>query len=95
MNVDQFSIHAFRLREYGYSTGCRDFPYLSLPQQNVPDCKVYGANMGPTWGRRDRGWPHVDPINLAIWGCRVLYLLLNTAPVNGTMITYLTDVILW
>ena len=32
-----------------------------------PNCKVYGANMGPTWGRQDPGGPHVGPINLAIW----------------------------
>ena len=63
-------------------------PILSLPQKNVPDCKVYGANMGPTWGRHDRGSPHVGPINFAIWGCRVLYSLLNTAPVNGTMVQW-------
>ena len=34
----------------------------------VPDSKVYGANMGPTWGRQDPGGPHVGPMNLAIWG---------------------------
>ena len=34
----------------------------------VPDSKVYGANMGPTWGRQDPGGPHVGPINLAIFG---------------------------
>ena len=31
-----------------------------------PDSKVYGANMGPTWGRQDPGWPDVGPMNLAI-----------------------------
>ena len=25
------------------------------------------ANMGPTWGRQDPGWPHVGPVNLTIW----------------------------
>ena len=34
----------------------------------VPDSKVYGASMGPSWGRQDPGGPHIDPINLAIWG---------------------------
>ena len=33
----------------------------------TPDSKVHGANMGPIWGRQDPGWPHVGPINLAIW----------------------------
>ena len=32
-----------------------------------PDSKVHGANMGPIWGRRDPGGPHVGPMNFAIW----------------------------
>ena len=32
-----------------------------------PGSKVYGAKMGPTWGRQDPGGPHVGPMNLAIW----------------------------
>ena len=32
-----------------------------------PDSKVYGANMGPTWGRQDTGGPLVGPMNIAIW----------------------------
>ena len=41
--------------------------------QTVPDSKVYGANIGPTWGRQYPGGPHVGPMNLAIWG------ILNTS----------------
>ena len=37
-------------------------------QNCVPDSKVYGANMGPTWGRHDPGGPHVGPMDLAICG---------------------------
>ena len=37
-----------------------------------PESKVYGANMGPTWGRQDPGGSHVGPMNLAIWGIAVL-----------------------
>ena len=33
----------------------------------LPDSKVHGANMGPIWGRQDPGWPHVGPMNFAIW----------------------------
>ena len=33
----------------------------------TPESKVYGAYMGPTWGRQDPGGPHVGPMNLAIW----------------------------
>ena len=32
-----------------------------------PDNKVHGANMGPIWGRQDPDWPHVGPVNFAIW----------------------------
>ena len=34
---------------------------------NILNSKVHGANMGPIWGRRDPGGPHVDPMNFAIW----------------------------
>ena len=34
---------------------------------DIPDNKVHGANMGPTWGRQDPGGLHVGPMNLAIW----------------------------
>ena len=33
----------------------------------IPDSKVHGANMGPTWGRQNTGGPRVGPMNLAIW----------------------------
>ena len=33
---------------------------------NLPDSKLHGANMGPTWGRQDPCGPHVGPMNLAI-----------------------------
>ena len=33
----------------------------------IPDSKVHGANMGPTWGRQDPVGPHVGPMDLAIW----------------------------
>ena len=33
----------------------------------VPDNKVHGANMGPTWGREDPGGSHAGPMNFAIW----------------------------
>ena len=32
-----------------------------------PDSKVYGAHIGPIWGRQDPGGPHVGPMKLAIW----------------------------
>ena len=38
-----------------------------------PDNKVYGANMGPIWGRQDPVGPHVGPMNFAIWEVIVDY----------------------
>ena len=38
----------------------------------IHDNKVYGANMGSTWGRQDPGGPHVGPTNFAIWDNNVL-----------------------
>ena len=32
----------------------------------IPDSKVHGANMGPTWVLSARDGPHVGPMNLAI-----------------------------
>ena len=31
------------------------------------DSKLYGANMGPIWGRQAPGGPHVGPMYLANW----------------------------
>ena len=39
----------------------------TIVSQPNPDSKVYGANMGPIWGRQDPGGPHVGPMNFAIW----------------------------
>ena len=33
----------------------------------LPDNKIHGTNVGPTWGRQDPGGPHVGHKNLAIW----------------------------
>ena len=35
--------------------------------RTVHDSKVYGANIGPIWGRQDPGGSHVGHMNLAIW----------------------------
>ena len=37
--------------------------------------KVYGANMGPIWGRQDPGGPHVGPIIFAIWVWIIEYIV--------------------
>ena len=33
----------------------------------IPESKVYGANMGSTWGRQESGGAYARPMNLAIW----------------------------
>ena len=43
-------------------------------RQNVPDSKVHGANMGPTWALASPGGPHVGPMKLATWGTNIQYL---------------------
>ena len=35
-------------------------------RKDIPDSKVHEANMGPIWGQRDPGGPHVGPMNL-LW----------------------------
>ena len=46
---------------------------------DIPDSKVHEAKMGPTWGRQDPGWPHVGPMNFAIWDvCIIRSILLAT-----------------
>ena len=42
----------------------------------LPDSKGHGANMEPTWGRQDPGWPHVGPMNFPIWD-HVIHTLMN------------------
>ena len=32
-----------------------------------PVSKAHGVNMGPTWGRKDPGGPHVGHMNFIIW----------------------------
>ena len=45
-----------------------DLVQTTMPASNDnQDNMVYGANMGPIWGRQDPGGPHVDPMNLVIW----------------------------
>ena len=40
-----------------------------LPFDVIPDSKVRGANMGPTWVLSAPDGPHVGPMNLAIREC--------------------------
>ena len=39
---------------------------MKLSVYNLPDSKVHGANMGPTWVLPAPDGPHVGPMKLAI-----------------------------
>ena len=60
------------INDYLYQQNYPSHPEILHILQYVPDSKVHGAHMGPTWGRQDPGEPHVGPINFAIWGEAVL-----------------------
>ena len=59
-------------------------PRIHLSPQSIPENKVHGDNMGPTWVLLAPGGPHVGPINpawLMSWwlqGARVSAVLLLT-----------------
>ena len=57
----------------------------------IPDSKVHGAYMGPTWGWQDPGGPHVGPMNLAIrdhWWHQRLSLRQHMVSIMGIMTTF-------
>ena len=43
--------------------------------RDIPDSKVYGANMGPTWALSAPDGPHVGPMKLAIRDMRKIAAL--------------------
>ena len=65
-----FPAHAICL---GHNQGCQIFTSLlgvaNSPnfEHYIPDSKIHGDNVGPTWGRQDPGGPHVGHMNFAIW----------------------------
>ena len=52
-------------------------PHVSSNIQDIPDSKVHGANIGPTWVLSAPDGPHVGPMNLAIrdaaWWLHAVY----------------------
>ena len=48
----------------------------------IPDKKVHGANMGPTWGRQNPGGPHVGPMNFVIWDIAWVSCHLKSTPIK-------------
>ena len=49
-----------------FGNGYQKFRYRTKSAGNVPDSKVHGANMAPTWVLSAPDGPHVGPMNLAI-----------------------------
>ena len=47
------------------------FMFASMIAIVVPDSKLHGANMGPTWVLSAPDGPHVGPMNLAMRGSQV------------------------
>ena len=43
-----------------------NYPSMLQRQRRIPDSKVHGANMGPTWVLSAPDGPHVGPMNLAM-----------------------------
>ena len=60
---------------------------------NVPDSKVHGANMGPTWALSAPDGPHIGPRNLAIWSVcwTVMDQSLRKYEWNGHLIVVITE----
>ena len=64
---------------------------LMVSQSCFPNSKVYGANVGPTWGRQDPGGPQVGHMNYAIWvhmmdSCRIPLTEANMTIADDTTI---------
>ena len=61
--------------------------YMTTVSIGIPDSKVHGANMGPTWGQQDPGGPHVGHVNLAIWDILIhkLQLIFINHAFNSTI----------
>ena len=58
---------------------------LTPVAKQIPDCKVLGANMGPTWGLSAPDGPHVGPTNLAIRGLSSFNYLFNAVQLINAM----------
>ena len=46
-----------------------------LASRVIPDNKVHGANMGPTWVLSSPGGPHVGPMKLAMCDDIICHIL--------------------
>ena len=89
ISIVEISIQRFYLLGMRYSPWTTDFQYNFLDimwtKGNIPDSKVHGTNMGPTWVLPAPDGPHVGPMNLAIWNRAALEPSVDTPCVALTL----------
>ena len=89
VNIMNLNLNAFV--NHSWCSYFFSFPFYSNTSlvdtlfNHVPDSKIHGANMGPTWGRQDPGGPHVGPMNFAIWGDTAIGELLSWWGTNNDL----------
>ena len=74
LNENIVSVYKWRYEKAENSMNTKP---LTINTENIPDSKVHGANVGPTWGREDPGEPHVGHRKLAIWDHKYGVCILN------------------
>ena len=55
-----------RWQKKAVEAGVRTLSLSDCKHKMIPDSKVHGANVGPTWVRQDPGVPQVGPMDFAI-----------------------------
>ena len=83
----KYSNHPYDFNGYDrkckYTFMCKRIQHVKF-YHKVPDSKVHGAYMGPTWGRQDPGGPHVGPMNFSIRDVAIWW----SSPVSYRQATY-------
>ena len=63
----EFQCHDIIMGSYSYKRHCKQISNNNHKYTNIiPDSKVHGANMVPTWVLSAPDGPHVGPMNIAI-----------------------------
>ena len=65
-----------KLSNIGHMIQCNQMTTV-YQRDMILDSKVHGANMGPIWGRKDPGGPHVGSMNFGIWdhSIRIIFII--------------------
>ena len=68
MSLDLQGWFSFMIWSSGSGLRTLNSWFVTVTEHQInPGSKVHGAHMGPIWGRKDPGGPHVGPMNFAIW----------------------------